>query len=290
MQKRGIDYSVYIQSLSQSWGILTKHPIIYLPDTLLLLSTAFSLWAFLTFNELYAPLLHTIQTKQTQTLATTLRSIIQTTPTLLKLALSALLTLAFNLSLGITFLTTRYLLIKGFLGKEQLSFSKAFKASTPYFISVFLTKLLLFILYLLPVVFFFLILASTTIPTKTMLPYTLTGLLILWFLIRFFTFYTYPLLYLETNSIKALPQAVSYSKRHSKHILIVMVILAFVSFFLSILLSLLPQAWITLAFSAKLLSYTGLFSTLYFFLTRIVNLIHTVFETSFIMASYELKK
>lgn len=287
MTEKGYDYHVYAHSLAETWTLLTKHFRIYVPDLLFLATTAIFIWIFLTTNDLLQPLL---SSNRISALQESFKTIIQSTPAFTKLIVSTLILLFVNLSLGVTFINTRFLLIRAYLHKQPLNLKKAFKESSSYFWRVLFIKLVFFILYLIPLLIFFTILFWNRQNYTFILPFALTLLVLMWFMIKFLFFFTYPILFLKEKSIKALMHAATYSKTQMQHTFITIAILTVISFFLNMMLSLFPQAWFRIALSTNLLSLTSTVLVLYFIVSRFTNLIYNLFESSFTFTSYFKRK
>ncbi len=287
MNQKEDNYQFYLSSLQESWKLLTHNLTLYIPDLLFILFLTFFLWLFLQFNGLLTPLLQINRLQATQE---AFRTILQSTPSLLKLILSSTLLLFVHLCTGITFVNARYILIKQSLTHQKLSLLNAFKEGKTYFWKVVFIKFLFFFLYLLPSLIFLFIYILTHIQNPFFLSLLLTLLAILWFAIKYLFFFTYPTLFLKEKNYKAAFNATHYSQKKITHTLITLGTVTFLSFFINLLLLLIPEVWFRIAFSAHILSTTATFAFFFLIFSRTVHLVYTIFESSFIFHVYSKNK
>ncbi len=280
------DYKIYLHALNSSWKLVTKKPVVLLPDLLFLLSILLFVWSFLLLNGLFSPLL---QANRLIAFETAFKNLFSSAPALLKLGLTSLILLFLHLITGITFINTRYLLIKAHLKQEPLSFFKAFKESSAYFWKTFFIRLFLFCCYGLPTLIFFFVLIWKRTMYQQLLPYGITFLAVSWFIVQCLFFFTYPVLFLKEKNFKAVFHSVTYAKKELSHTFFTIAVVTTFSFFVTLFLSLFPHLWASIALSTGLLAYSSIFFICYFIFSKLLDVFSVVFESVFIFECYHRK-
>src|SRR3989338_3746562 len=268
MDKKSENYSLYSKSLINSFKIL-KHPQVYIPDLLLFLLSFGFLIAYLSLNNLLSPL---FQINKAAAFSTAIKTLVQSTPSLLRFIISTSVLVFLHLIFGISLISTRFILLRHYLHGKKTTFISAFKEAQTYFWNVFFIKLVLFFLYLIPITLFFAVILVSR--KESILPYAFTLLALFWLIIKFLSLFAYPILYLEQKSVRALLTSFKYAFNKKKHVVLTLLFLTLVSFFLNLFLTLIPQAWIALAVATNLLSTIAIFSLIYLLLLRLSTIIY----------------
>ncbi|MFA4886640.1 MAG: hypothetical protein WC595_00340 [Candidatus Nanoarchaeia archaeon] len=281
MDKKGEDYSFYSKALINSFKIL-KHPRVYIPDLLLFLISIGVLIGYLALNNLLSPL---FQINKAAAFSGAIKTLVQSTPSLLRFIISTSVLVFLHLIFGISLISTRFVLLKYYLQGKTIDFIPALKEGQRYFWNVFFIKLFLFFLYLIPLTLFFTLILFTK--KESILPFVFTILALLWLIIKALALFSYPILYLEQKSVRAVLTSFKYALAKMKHVVLTLLFLTIISFFLNLFLTLIPQAWIALAVATNLLSTIAIFSLIYLLLLRISTIIYSIFESAFLFETYK---
>ena len=226
----------YIGSAFSSLATLKNKPSLYIPDLVFFIATAVISLLFLSYNSLTSIFTGGISIFNSQ-----LKNILSSTPSLLKFVISFLVLGMVNLVIGLTTLTMRFTMIKNTVKGNKFTVFSAWKEYKKYILSLFILKVILLVVYFVPL----LVLIGIGILYKQLLLIMVFVLLIVYLVFKFVFLFSYPVLFIDNvkNPIKVIRKAVDYFGSNRLHSIIVGLFVLLVGLIMTVVLNIFPILW-----------------------------------------------
>ncbi|HIH25342.1 hypothetical protein J4476_03725 [Candidatus Woesearchaeota archaeon] len=248
----------YTEIFIESFRDIKENPSLLIPELIFIISTIIFTSLFLYINGLLKG-----SHLDYDTVFTFVTAIFNSTSSLLKLIISFVIITSVNIFLGLTTVTTKYVMCKKIANHKNVNIIECFLEAREHMFNVFWIKFLLAILYFLPLAIF------TLFNFKNTIIVLILSLMVLfiWIILKLSFFYIYPTLIIEKEGvIESLKSAYKYFKQNKKHT----TICALITFLTTI------TATYVLGLLANLLNSTIINPTLISFFTLLTTIVLAV--------------
>jgi len=217
-----------------SFKDLAKNLNLLIPDILLLILSSVLVLVFVKFNNL-APIFSKITSPQL--FYDSIASHLSLQSNLIKFVFSTIGLILLNFGFGLSFITTRYLMITSIINQKKPTFWNTYKSCGRYIFKVFTIKLCLFLIYITPALIALLFIFLFKINLLRFI--FILALIILYIFFFFALSFVWPVLFLNTrgNVFKSIKITFKWFKLNRKKVAASVLIIIFVKLILSYAIS-----------------------------------------------------
>jgi len=217
----------YFKAAGNSVKLMLKNPVLYVPDIIYYAAAAILAYLFLYLNNL------TTIFSGTDLFVSRIKEVASASNLLYKLLFTLSAFVLVNFIVGLGTISLRYVLIKQLLENRKIEFLKAHKTVGRYVLDVFFLKILLLIIYLLPLAFFAAIALLYNSLALPMIIFAALSIIIL----RFIFLFAYPALFLKggKGAARTISLSVKYFRSRTGHVLITGIFILIVNLIINIM-------------------------------------------------------
>ncbi len=231
----------YFRNAGDSVILMLKNPVLYLPDIIYYAATAVFAYLFLYLNNL------TVIFSGLDFFTSRIRDIADTSNLLWKLIISFSVFVILNFIVGLGTISLRYVLVKQIIENNKINFVQAYKKAGSYIFSVLFLKILLLIIYLIPIAVFGFIGITYKVLIIPMILLAIISLIIL----RLVFLFVYPILFLKTEegAVKTIKYSYGYFNKKVVHTLLTGLFIFIVGFIVRFLSNKLLESYAAFPFA-----------------------------------------
>ena len=206
----------YTEIFLESFRDIKENPALLVPELVFIISTIIFTSLFLYINGLLKG-----SHLDYNTVFTFITAIFNSTSSLLKLIISFVIITSVNIFLGLTTVTTKYVMCKKVVNHKPVNIIECFLEARENMLGVFWIKFILSIFYFLPLAIFTLL----NFNNKILILILSLIVLLIWIILKLTFFYVYPILIIEKGGVReSLKTAYKYFKENKKHTIICAII------------------------------------------------------------------
>ncbi|MBS3152896.1 hypothetical protein J4230_05825 [Candidatus Woesearchaeota archaeon] len=270
MKNRG-----YFSGVLFSIKAIKENLVLYVPDLVFFVAAFILTFIFLQLNNLTSIFGGELIQFNSQ-----IKSIISTTPLLLRLIISFLVLIFINLVIGLGTITVRFAMISSIIKGEKISLRNSLKQAHRYIFPLIWLKLSLLVIYVVPIF----ILLTIGIVYKPLILISILLILILFFVFRLLFIFIYPTLFIKNvlNPVKCLQNTIIHFKQNKLGAFVVLVFVSVVGFIFSVMFAAIPLIWNNLS----IFTLTSISSILYLIIKTLIDISVNLWSTLFIFKNY----